>query len=78
VCEEGAISPDVDADSTCEGYGEIFAGVREGKCGTGALRADCVDEMTCGEVPDTNDGVCRSSYYPAAVVGEAEVVDGGW
>ena len=33
--------------------------------------------MTCGEVPDTDDGVCRCSDDPAAVVGEAEIVYGG-
>jgi len=41
------------------------------------MGAYCVDEMTCGEVPDTDDRVSGGGDDPAAVVGEAEIVDGG-
>jgi len=39
--------------------------------------ADCVDEMTCGEIPDADYGVGGRGDDPAAVVGEAQIVDCG-
>lgn len=57
MCEEGAVCPEINTNGVLSRNGEVFARVGKGERGTGAPKADGVDEVTCGQVPSTDDGV---------------------
>lgn len=75
VLEEGAVRPELHAELALGRAGEVLACGREGEGGAGALEAEGVDEVAGGQVPDADGRVLRGGDDPAAVIGEAKVVD---